>query len=141
MGLMMTEPTLDSTPEKGGCSQQEPYVLQVLGDQMEPEFPPGCIVVIAPTETCRGGSYVFAEVEGVRWFRRYDKDERGHERLTAENRNYPDIDLAGLQWTLLGVIIQRNIRRQVKHYGDAPPPAAPDRPAAPRVQPGAPANP
>ncbi|HYN76657.1 MAG TPA: S24 family peptidase, partial [Lamprocystis sp. (in: g-proteobacteria)] len=114
----MTEPNPDSTPNRADCSRSEPYVLQVLGDEMAPEFPPGCIVVIAPADTCRDGSYVFVEVEGVRWFRRYVRDEGGPGRLVAENPSYPDIDLAGLHWSTLGVIIQRNIRRQIKHYVD-----------------------
>jgi SOS-response transcriptional repressor LexA len=109
---MMADPTLDST----GCALHEPYALQVLGDQMAPEFPAGCIVIIEPTDTCRNGSYLFVEVEGVRWFRKYVKDARGAESLLAENPIYPEIDLRGLEWTVLGVIIQRNIRRKIKHY-------------------------
>jgi SOS-response transcriptional repressor LexA len=109
---MMADPNLDST----GCSMHEPYALQVLGDQMEPEFPDRCIVIVEPTDLRRNGSYVFAEVEGVRWFRKYVRDTQGREFLIAENRLYPDIELAGLDWTILGVIIQRNIRRRIKHY-------------------------
>jgi len=108
----MADPTLDS----GGCSLREPFALQVLGDDMEPEFPDKCIVIIEPTNQCRDGMYVFAEVEGVRWFRLYRKDEQGRERLSALNDLYPDIDLSGLEWQVLGVIIQRNVRRKIKHY-------------------------
>ncbi len=121
----------DTTPEStlggsSGCSMHEPYALQVLGDQMEPEFPDRCVVIIEPTDQRRNGSYVFAEVEGVRWFRKYVKDTQGLERLIAENRIYPDIELYGLDWRVLGVIIQRNVRRQIKHYDySREPPAAP----------------
>jgi hypothetical protein len=59
---------------------------------------------------------VFAEVEGVRWFRQYLRDAQGRERLVALNEVFPDIDLNGLDWKVLGVIIQRNIRRKIKHY-------------------------
>jgi hypothetical protein len=45
------------------------------------------------------------------------------ERLVALNRIYPDIELDGLQWHVLGVIIQRNIRRQIKHYDYSQEPA------------------
>ncbi len=119
----MADPTLDS----GGCSLQEPFALQVLGDQMEPEFPDKCIVIIEPTPQCRDGMFVFADVEGVRWFRQYRKDGDGREWLIALNDLYPEIELTGLEWAVLGVIIQRNIRREIKHYGypdEAPPPAA-----------------
>jgi phage repressor protein C with HTH and peptisase S24 domain len=108
----MADPTMDST----GCSMHEPYALQVLGDQMEPEFPDRCVVIVEPTDACKNNSYVFAEVEGVRWFRKYVREESGSERLVALNRIYPDIELNGLDWHVLGVIIQRNIRRQIKHY-------------------------
>jgi SOS-response transcriptional repressor LexA len=100
----------------GGCSMHEPYALQVLGNEMEPEFPDKCIVIIEPNEYCSDGMYVFAEVEGVRWFRQYRRDESGKERLVALNTLYPDIDLGGLDWKVLGVIIQRSVRRRVKHY-------------------------
>ncbi|MCF7983528.1 MAG: S24 family peptidase [Thiohalocapsa sp.] len=108
----MTEPMLEGT----GCAMQEPFALQVLGPDMEPEFPDRCIVIIEPTEFCRSGMYVFAEVEGVRWFRQYKRDERGREWLLALHEEFPDIELTGLEWKVLGVIIQRNIRRRIKHY-------------------------
>ncbi|MBO8087325.1 MAG: S24 family peptidase [Marichromatium sp.] len=107
-----------SLPEQSGCALHEPFALQVLGEEMEPEFPDRCIVVIEPTPQCVDGAYVFAEVEGVRWFRQYRRDAAG-ERLVALNPRYPEIRLDGLEWAVLGVIIQRNIRRQVKHYDDS----------------------
>ena len=108
----MTEPLL----EQSGCSLHEPFALQVLGADMEPEFPDKCIVIIEPTDQCRSGMYVFAEVEGVRWFRQYLKDREGREWLLALNETYPEIELTHLEWQVLGVIIQRNIRRKIKHY-------------------------
>lgn len=108
----MSEPMLEGT----GCSMHEPYALQVLGPDMEPEFPDRCVVIVEPTEQCRAGMYVFAEVEGVRWFRQYRRAPDGRESLFALNERFPEIELTGLEWKVLGVIIQRNIRRQVKHY-------------------------
>ena len=108
----MTDDTFDFT----GCSLSEPYALQVLGNEMEPEFPDQCIVVIRPEDSCTDGMNVFVEVEGVRWFRQYRRDASGRETLVALNDLYPEIDLTGLEWQVLGVIIQRNIRRQIKHY-------------------------
>ena len=98
------------------CSYNELFALQVLGDSMEPEFPDKCIVVIEPAEVAASGAYVFVEVEGVRWMRQYIKDADGGRRLVALNDLYPEIDLAGTDWKILGVIVQRNIRRQIKHY-------------------------
>jgi len=109
----MSDPTLDN---ETGCAWREPFALQVLGDSMEPEFPDECIVIIEHAERCSDGMYVFVEVEGVRWFRQYQVDEQGKEWLIAINSLYPEIDLTGLEWKVMGVIIQRNIRRKVKHY-------------------------
>jgi phage repressor protein C with HTH and peptisase S24 domain len=97
------------------CSLSENYAAQVLGDSMEPEFPDRCIVIIHPTDAAYSGAYVFAEVEGERWFRQYFRDANGP-RLVALNSLYPEIALDRLQWSILGVVVQRNIRREVKHY-------------------------
>lgn len=108
----MSESMLEST----GCALQEPFALQVLGPEMAPEFPDRCVVIVEPTDRCRPGMYVFAEVEGVRWFRQYRRDEQGHEWLQALDERFPPIALDGLEWKVLGVIIQRNIRRRITHY-------------------------
>ncbi len=105
---------------KSACSLSEPYALQVLGNDMEPEFPDQCIVIIDPTDNCGDGAYVFIEVDQVRWFRQYREDETGNKWLAAENPLYPDIELNGLEYTIHGVIIQSNIRRKIKHYRHHP---------------------
>jgi SOS-response transcriptional repressor LexA len=119
-------------PDGTGCAMQEPFALQVLGTDMEPEFPDKCIVIVEPTDRCRSGMYVFAEVAGVRWFRHYLRGDDGRERLIALNETFPDIDLTGLDWQVLGVVIQRNIRRRIKRYeySDAGAPATPGSGAA-----------
>ncbi|MBF0255466.1 MAG: S24 family peptidase [Gammaproteobacteria bacterium] len=97
------------------CSLSENYAAQVLGDSMEPEFPDQCVVIIHPSDRAYNGAYVFAEVEGVRWFRQYLRDAEG-EHLIALNPLYPEIPLRDLDWKIIGVVVQRNIRRKVKHY-------------------------
>jgi len=101
------------------CSYNELFALQVLGDSMEPEFPDKCIVVIEPADQAANGAYVFVEVGGVRWFRQYVEDDDGR-RLIALNDLYPYIDLEGVDWKVLGIIVQRNIRREIKHYAVVP---------------------
>ena len=116
---------------KTDCSLSEPFALQVLGPDMEPEFPDRSIVIIDPTDKCGDGAYVFAEVENVRWFRQFRVDADGNKWLAAENELYPDIELNGLDYRILGVIIQRNVRRKIKHYKhypNAPQPLALARP-------------
>jgi len=115
---MTEEPMLEGSD----CALRAPFALQVLGPDMAPEFPDRCVVLIEPTDRFQDGMYVFAEVEGVRWFRQYRRTAAGDEKLTALAPNCPDIPLDGVEWKVLGVIVQRNIRRQIKHYryaGDA----------------------
>jgi len=101
--------------ELSSCSSKEPFALQVLGNSMEPEFPDKCMIIIEPSDWCQSGMYVMVMVEGVRWFRQYIKDTAG-ERLVALNEIYPEIPLQDLDWKPEGIIMQRNIKRKVKHY-------------------------
>jgi len=101
--------------ELSSCSSKEPFALQVLGNSMEPEFPDKCMIIIEPSDWCQSGMYVMVMVEGVRWFRQYFKDAAG-ERLVALNEIYPEIPLQDLDWKPEGIIMQRNIKRKVKHY-------------------------
>ena len=102
------------------CEDKEPYALQVLGADMEPEFPDKCVIVIEPDNRAIPESYVVAEVDGGKWFRQYRQDgERQY--LFACNEIYPDIDLSGTNWRILGIIRQRNLnekgsKRDIKHY-------------------------
>jgi len=98
------------------CSYNELYALQVTDDSMEPEFPAGCVIVIEPSQVCATGAYVVATVDGERWFRQYRQDGQGRESLHALKPGHPAIDLAGREYRLEGVIVQRNLKRQVKHY-------------------------
>ena len=98
------------------CSYNELHALQVLDDSMEPEFPKDCIIVIEPSEVCGSDAYVIAVVNGERWFRRFERDEQGLEKLTADNPDYPDIQLQGCEFNIVGVIVQRNVKRKIKHY-------------------------
>ncbi len=100
------------------CATKENHAAQVLGDSMEPEFPDKCVVIIHPSDRAYSGAYVFAEVEGARWFRQYFRDEQG-ERLVADNPRYPVMPLADLEWRILGVVVQRNVGRKIKHYHPA----------------------
>jgi len=108
-----------------GCASSEPYALQVTDDSMEPEFPRRCIVVIDPFPQCEDGAFVVAEYDEVRWFRQYVVRE-GRRFLVPLNRRYPEIELTA-PVKILGLVIQRNVRRKIKHYplgqlGSAPPP-------------------
>ncbi len=101
---------------EGGCSANEPFVLRVLGDSMEPEFTEGTVIVVEPggvlesgrfVVAAHDGGYVFRQlvIEGRRWF------------LRALNPEYPVIDIAGAD-AIKGVVTQKagRRRRDRKHY-------------------------
>jgi len=98
------------------CSYNELHALQVLDDSMEPEFPRKCIIVIEPSQVCATGAYVIVTLNNERWFRQFVKDEAGNQKLTAINPAYPDIQLESGKFQIEGVVVQRNIRRKIKHY-------------------------
>ena len=96
------------------CGASEPYALQVTDDSMHPEFALNCIVIIDPVGQCQNGQYVFVEYEGVRWFRKYvEKDSKKY--LVPLNNNYPEI-LLDNSFDIIGVVIQKNENRKIKHY-------------------------
>jgi len=98
------------------CSYNELHPLQVLDDSMEPEFPRDCIIVIEPSEVCASGAYVIVSLGDERWFRQYVKDAEGRQKLVAVNPEYPEIPLENGSFKIEGAIVQRNIRRKIKHY-------------------------
>ncbi len=105
------------------CSYNELYALQVLDDSMEPEFPEKCVIVIEPSEVCASGAYVVSAVGEERWFRQFIRDEAGNEKLVALKEGYPDIELRDGGYRIEGVIVQRNIKREIKHYNPYQPSA------------------
>ena len=98
---------------EGGCSESEPFALQVLGDSMEPEFYDGCIVIIDPAGLVEHGSYVFATYNDEYIFRQLHIINEEHV-LRALNPNYPELKISGLS-DVHGVIVQRAGKRRSEH--------------------------
>ncbi|MES9884925.1 MAG: S24 family peptidase [Sedimenticola sp.] len=98
--------------------RSEDYVMRIDGDSMEPEFPDQCEVIIHPAGSVYNGAYVFAEVEGVRWLRKYVRDKRGEHLVALNSMIYPEITLEKLAWTILGVVVQRNFEGQTRQYSE-----------------------
>jgi SOS-response transcriptional repressor LexA len=100
----------------GGCSELEPYALQVKGDSMSPEFWDGCIIIVDPGAQAVNGAYVVIDVDGDTLFRQF-MVEGGRRYLKALNEEYPATELAG-SFNVRGVVVQRAGRRrsQHKHY-------------------------
>jgi SOS-response transcriptional repressor LexA len=97
-----------------GCVSSEPYALQVTDNSMEPEFPARCVIIVDPFPQCEDGAFVVAEYDDVRWFRRFVMRE-GRRFLVALNPLYPEFELTG-PYTIVGLVVQRNVRRKIKHY-------------------------
>lgn len=105
-----------STCGTGGCSENEPYALRVLGDSMQPEFKDGVVIVIDPGGTIRDGSYVIAKHNDELIFRQF----RIHEDkyfLQPLNDLYDTIEVEGPS-VVTGVVSQQAGRRRKdrKHY-------------------------
>lgn len=98
------------------CSYNELYPLQVLDDSMEPEFPKKCVIVIEPSQVCADGAFVIVSVNGERLFRQMVKSSDENHRLCPLNPAYSEVSLQGVEHKIEGVIVQRNIRRKIKHY-------------------------
>lgn len=111
----MPNPT--SQMAAGGCSELEPYALQVTGDSMAPEFWDGCVIIIEPGSAARHGSFVVVDHDGDTLFRQL-QIESERRFLKPLNVSYPVIELTGTH-NIRGVVVQRTGRRrsQHKHYG------------------------
>ncbi|MCU7879141.1 MAG: S24 family peptidase [Candidatus Thiodiazotropha sp. (ex Lucinoma aequizonata)] len=110
------------------CSYNELYPLQVLDDSMEPEFPAKCLIVIEPSDVCATGAFVVAEAKGERWFRQYISEGDSRKRLVALNTEYPDIELNEGEYKIIGIILQCNVGRKIKHYHPYIPGGIPPKP-------------
>ena len=111
----MPNPT--SQMAAGGCSELEPYALQVTGDSMAPEFWDGCVIIIEPGSAARHGSFVVVDHDGDTLFRQLQMESE-RRFLKPLNASYPVIELTAT-YNIRGVVVQRTGRRrsQHKHYG------------------------
>lgn len=99
------------------CAAHEPFALQVLGDDMQPEFAPGDVVIIEPDGLLRDGSFVLAQLAGDWSLRLLARDGSGWRlrTLRAGDAGLPVADLGCVR----GVVIQRSKpgrRRLAKRY-------------------------
>jgi len=105
---------------EGGCSGGESFALQVLGNDMAPEFNAGEIVVIEPDGAIGDGRFVLAR-DGDGWLLR-QLLRRGDgwvlHALNDAHGESPDLPLADLS-AVHGVVIQKAVpgrRRLSKSY-------------------------
>lgn len=100
--------------ELSSCGASEPFALRVIGDDMNPEFEEGHIIVIDPGGHVKNGCYVVAKVNDEFIFRQLMiEDDRVF--LRALQPGFEEIDLANAQQDIVGVVSQRSGRRRSEH--------------------------
>jgi phage repressor protein C with HTH and peptisase S24 domain len=109
--------------DDSGCSGGEPVALQVLGDNMAPEFRHGDIIVVEPDGALTSGCFVLICIAEDWQLRQLARDEAGW--LVRYLNPAPGQEVAhrledlGAVW---GVVIQKSVpgrRRESKSYAPA----------------------
>lgn len=106
--------------DDGACSGSESFALQVIGNDMAPEFDDGDIIIVEPEGAVKDGSFVLARYEGEWLLRQLRRDEAGWRlyALDAGCTHHPDVPLADLA-AVRGVVIQKAVpgrRRLGRRY-------------------------
>ena len=114
-----TETILDNlknTDMTNSCMDKEPFVLRVIGDNMEPEFPNGSIIVVDPGQSAADGDFVVTKLNDQIELRQLSKNN-GNWRLTATAAPEENSDITSLAG-IIGRVIKRTDARQkfVKEY-------------------------
>jgi phage repressor protein C with HTH and peptisase S24 domain len=106
--------------EDSGCSGGESFALQVLGDDMLPEFRAGDIIIVEPDGALRDGSFVLARPGGEWMLRQLARRPDGGWCLRTLNpeATAADVAIADLS-PVHGVVIQKAVpgrRKLSKSY-------------------------
>jgi DNA polymerase V len=100
-----------------GCSESEPFALQVLGDDMEPEFLNGCIVIGEPNAVVADGSYVIARHDDEYIFRQLHINEQsGQWTLSAIKEGLPVLQISGREDVRARVVQSTSGRRKTRKF-------------------------
>ena len=96
------------------CSASEPFALQVIGDDMVPEFVDGHIIIVDPGGKLDSGCYVVARHQGEMIFRQLVIDQNTCS-LRALDTSLPEIALPNGVEDIVGVVSQRSGKRRSEH--------------------------
>ena len=100
--------------EMSSCGASEPFALQVLGNDMLPEFEEGHVIVIDPGGTVRHECYVVANPNDEFIFRQLHIDGDQYV-LRATQPGFDEIPLPNGIKDIVGVVSQRSGRRRSEH--------------------------
>jgi SOS-response transcriptional repressor LexA len=118
MSCASCKTTAVTAEDDAGCSGAESFALQVLGDDMAPEFRGGEIIIIEPDGALQDGSFVLARVADEWIFRQLRRRGEGW-LLHALNplRELPDVPLPDLA-AVHGRVIQKAVpgRRKLSKF-------------------------
>jgi hypothetical protein len=127
-GCTDAAPRAPEIESDSGCSGSEAFALQVLGDDMRPEFDNGDIIIVEPDGRLVDGSYVLARWADEWMFRQLRRQDDGEGGELGEGWQLHQLNPpAGESGVLvipdlsvvLGVVIQKAVpgrRRASKFY-------------------------
>jgi SOS-response transcriptional repressor LexA len=103
-----------------GCSGGESFALRVLGDEMQPEFNEGDIIIVEPDGALKDGCFVLAQHDGQWLFRQLARRAEGWclRALNPARPDLADVPLADLS-PVRGLVIQKAVpgkRKLSKSY-------------------------
>ena len=103
-----------SDSDLANCSASEPFALQVIGNDMAPEFCDGHIVIIDPGGRIHDGCFVIARCGSEHLLRQLRADGDGW-RLHALGDGVDDVPLVNGLADIAGVVSQRSGTRRHHH--------------------------
>ena len=113
-------PSVAEPVEDSGCSGGESFALRVLGDDMQPEFNEGDIIIVEPDGALKDGCFVLAQHGGEWLFRQLARRGTGWclRALNPMRADLPELPLADLG-AVRGLVIQKAVpgkRKLSKSY-------------------------
>lgn len=113
------KPELPESEEAAACSGSESFALRVLGDDMQPEFNEGEIIIIEPDGALKDGSFVLARLADEWIFRQLRREGEGWflRALNPARTDLPEVPLPDLS-AVHGVVIQKAVpgRRKLSKF-------------------------
>jgi len=100
--------------ELSSCGASEPFALRVIGNDMNPEFKDGNVIVIDPGGLVKDGCFVVANPNEEYIFRQLFI-AKGIFTLRALEKGHEEITLSKGIDEIVGVVSQRSGRRRKEH--------------------------
>jgi SOS-response transcriptional repressor LexA len=96
---------LDTTATRS----EHAFALSVRGDSMEPEFTEGDIIIVDPEREPVSGSYIIAKNGAEATFKQFVMDGQSV-FLKPLNSRYPIRDMTGIEFKIVGVVVEKRKR-------------------------------